>query len=361
MKKIKNIILIIVIMIFFISLGFLLSSKTIDYNHLKGDSGFDTSYDSSSSSSDSSSSSSWDSGSSYDSGSSWGSGDSSISSGGTTVISGIFFVIVFVPIIIIGTIAIIAGFINYFKEHGLKVLINYAVILGVMVLLFFASILLFNIEGDLSIIGIIPFILIVFVPIIYIKIKDSYYQKIYYAKEKKMEEEIISKYNLDYEELKNEFYKIYIDVQNAWMNFDYDILRNNLTDELYNQYEMQLKSLEVKKEKNIMSDFILEDFNIDYLDDKNGKLTISTKMKINFYDYIVDDNNNCIRGNNKKKVTQYYMMYFVKSIDKKVNKCPNCGAELDNAASQKCEHCGSVVSTLSNKWVLSKKQSLSQR
>lgn len=36
----------------------------------------------------------------------------------------------------------------------------------------------------------------------------------------------------------------YIDIQNAWMEFDYDALSNKTTNELYNQYLMQLEMIE---------------------------------------------------------------------------------------------------------------------
>ena len=54
-------------------------------------------------------------------------------------------------------------------------------------------------------------------------------------------------------------------------------------------------------------------------------------------------------------------MIFVANLsNKKVKKCPNCGAELEDTASQKCEYCGSIIASVSDKWVLSKKESKRQ-
>ena len=54
-------------------------------------------------------------------------------------------------------------------------------------------------------------------------------------------------------------------------------------------------------------------------------------------------------------------MKFVANLsNKKVKQCPNCGAKLEDTASQKCEYCGSIIATVSDKWVLSKKESKRQ-
>ena len=53
------------------------------------------------------------------------------------------------------------------------------------------------------------------------------------------------------EEFKALVFEKYKDIQIAWMNFDYNTLRSKLTDELYNQYAMQLDTMKVKNEQNI--------------------------------------------------------------------------------------------------------------
>ena len=55
------------------------------------------------------------------------------------------------------------------------------------------------------------------------------------------------------------------------------------------------------------------------------------------------------------------MTFVCKMGDEKANVCPNCGATLDDSASKTCNYCGSVVTSLSDKWVLSKKESKRQR
>lgn len=132
-------------------------------------------------------------------------------------------------------------------------------------------------------------------------------------KSKDMDLDLISKIdpNLNLYEFKNEAFNIYKDVQEAWMNLDDGKIRTLTTDELYNMYSMQLDTLRVKNEKN--------------------------------------------------KIEITYELTYIKSVGEKVNKCPNCGAEINDDNSTTCEYCRAIITRNTSKWVLSKKQSLNQR
>ncbi len=155
-------------------------------------------------------------------------------------------------------------------------------------------------------------------------------------------------------------YNDFIRVQNAWTKFDYDTLRNSLTDELYNQYEMQLETLKAAGEVNEMNDFNMQDAMVTNITDENNEITVTMEFIIGFYDYITKDGK-LEKGSDKKKIYQHYEMKFVCNKDSKIDVCPNCGAKLTDAASQKCEYCGSVITNISKKFVLSKKESKGQR
>ena len=296
-----------------------LTIYAVNPSKLRGDSGFDSSYDSGSSYD---SSSSYDSGSSYDSSSSYDRSYSSSSSSSSDDSPGI-----------IGS--------------------------------FFGGILL--IFMLISIVS-LPFNIIAF---IIDKIKSRVEEKrtnsiinkmpLYHSAEISDDEvkKIIPNFNK--KEFINDRYNDFVIIQNAWMNFDYDTLRNMLTDELYNQYEMQLDTLKVKNEKNVMNGFEFKDAMITDIEKESEKVTLTLEIAVSFYDYITQ-NGRVVRGNKNVMINQHYKMTFVCNIDNyKASVCPNCGATLDNSASNICTYCGSVVTSLSNKWVLSKKSSICQR
>lgn len=59
------------------------------------------------------------------------------------------------------------------------------------------------------------------------------------------------------EKIAEEAYQIYYDIQMAWMDFDYDVLKTLVTDELFHMYKNQLETLKMKNQQNIMSNFEL--------------------------------------------------------------------------------------------------------
>lgn len=157
-------------------------------------------------------------------------------------------------------------------------------------------------------------------------------------------------------QLKEIVTKKFIEVQNAWMEFDYDKLRELCTDELCNSYITQLDVLKIKNGKNIMSDFNTIYLYITDVVLENNNYVIKAILKIEFFDYVIDTNtNNVTRGRSSAKVLNTYKLEFVKSVDEKDIKCPNCGAPVNAVTSTKCEYCGSTIVFDANDFVLSKK------
>ena len=158
----------------------------------------------------------------------------------------------------------------------------------------------------------------------------------------------------------DEGYKIFLDVENAWMNFELNKVRGVLTDELINMYESQLSSMEVKGEQNIMSDFELKDYGITGCKNENNDIEVTAKYTIEFYDYIIDKaSGKVLRGTKTRKLRMYYDFTFIKSINGKqepeITTCPNCGAEVKVNAAGVCEYCGTKIMGETTSWVMSKK------
>ena len=159
--------------------------------------------------------------------------------------------------------------------------------------------------------------------------------------------------------LKNMVYENFVNVQNAWMEFDYDKLRELCTDELFNTYKAQLETLKLKKGKNIMTAFDMVDIKITNATIENDNVILTTYLCINFYDYVINtETKQTIRGTKETMVHNNYILTFVRSSKietGKENKCPNCGAPINNKASDVCEYCKSTIVKDSEKFVLSKK------
>lgn len=171
--------------------------------------------------------------------------------------------------------------------------------------------------------------------------------------------------NFDKSAFLTEGYKIYRDIQDAWMNFKLDSVRNIITDEMYNMYSSQLDIMETKGEQNIMSDFNWVDSFISGVTVQNDSIVITTRYVIEFYDYIINKNTGkVVSGNKKQKYRVTYEMKFQKSLSGvKVDRCPNCGAKLedDSNGAAICKYCGSKLVFDNMNWVLTDKKVLYQR
>lgn len=165
--------------------------------------------------------------------------------------------------------------------------------------------------------------------------------------------------NFDRNKFITDRFNDYVQIQNAWMNFDYNTLRSKLTDELYNQYAMQLDTMKIKNEQNIMRDFNIQSMVITNIKEENGELEVTTNSVISFYDYIIQ-NGRVVRGNVNRRITSLYEMKFVCNKEAMSNKCPSCHAPLNNNSSQVCEYCGSVITRTGENWVMTKKQTKNQ-
>ncbi len=147
------------------------------------------------------------------------------------------------------------------------------------------------------------------------------------------------------------------------MNFDTDTIRKLTTDEIYNMYSSQLETLKLKKQKNIMKDISLLDIKIIDIQKENDVITLSVYMKVRCYDYVIkEETSEVVRGNDKNMIIIEYVISFVKSAsnDKKIEKCPNCGAPVDIVSSAICPYCDSVLVKTSSDYVMSKKTTVGQ-
>ena len=153
---------------------------------------------------------------------------------------------------------------------------------------------------------------------------------------------------------------VYENVQEAWMNLDKKTMHSLVTNPLFNTYCVQMNSLMMKNERNIMKDFEYLTYRIDGMEISNNTVSLYVNLKLKCYDYVVDKDNRTVRGNDNCKVWYNYLMVFTRSIGKKENKCPNCGATLESVNVTKCPYCRSSIVLSNYDWVLAKKMVLEQ-
>lgn len=172
-----------------------------------------------------------------------------------------------------------------------------------------------------------------------------------YIKDETMEQFILNRY------------QDYLAIQYAWMEFKYDMLSNKTTNELYNQYQMQLETLKVKGQKNVMKDFLYIDGMITNISKINNRTAVTVEIITRFYDYIINENSQAIiRGTDSKKVSMHYRMIFIKNNSlKPKTHCPKCGAELKNTSTNVCEFCRTKITKETEEWLLSEKECISQQ
>lgn len=170
--------------------------------------------------------------------------------------------------------------------------------------------------------------------------------------------------NFDKAKFLEDGYGIYLAVQNAWMNFKLEDVKDVITDEMFNMYETQLATLEVKNQQNIMDGFVKQKACLKDVVKQNDNITITAYYVVDFYDYIIDRNTkNVLRGSKSNKIRITYEMKFRKTLNTKsvVENCPNCGAKLEgmNGAGT-CKYCGSKIVYENAKWVLTDKKNVGQ-
>ena len=216
-------------------------------------------------------------------------------------------------------------------------------------------------SGDVGII-IIIIIVIVFVALCNSNAPVSKELSLIKNRFKDVDDETLEKYGINREEFLDMAYDKYIRIQKSWMYFDYETLKDLVTDELYNTYYAQLEALKVKKQQNIMEDFDYVNSQIIDVKEENNTLTVSIYLNVKMYDYVINEKNKVLRGSKQRKIDIEYKISFVKPLkNKKLTNCPNCGGELTSKTREKCEHCDTIIVRNSDEFVMSKKTNIGQR
>lgn len=156
--------------------------------------------------------------------------------------------------------------------------------------------------------------------------------------------------------------EVFITLQMAWFERDWEKVRPFEKEELYRQHELQIKEYIMKGRINV-----IERINVNnaYLfkykrDSQYEYLTVF--MNVRMIDYIIDERTKeVLKGDPNRDCYLQYMLTFIRktgvltSSAKSTNSavaCPKCGAPTKITSAGKCEYCGFIITTGEYNWVL---------
>lgn len=243
------------------------------------------------------------------------------------------------------------------KKKTFWSLFIYSLVLVLMHILLFYDLKKYGFEYTIVPIVITVILLIMELAIIISKGRKPSAEEIYKFKQVMiMNDKIVTS---DSNKIIKEAFNIYKELQEAWMNFNYDKIKELVSDEMYNMYTNQLETLKLKNQQNIMVciEFI-NGYITDYIHTNNGE-TYTVQLTVSCYDYIINTKNEkVVRGNKYRKLTLTYELTFEKEINT-IKNCPQCGAPIENQT--ECPYCKSKIVNNNSEMKLTKKRMISQR
>ena len=162
---------------------------------------------------------------------------------------------------------------------------------------------------------------------------------------------------------------IFITIQTAWAQRDWEKIRTIEKEELFEQHNTQLQEYIRLGRINIMENINVIDAYLHKLviDENFENLTVSLRATMN--DYIINEKNGkVLMGNKNEDFDTIYQMTFTRRKGIKTNLinglivhvCPHCGATVESASAGVCQYCGSVVHSGEFNWVLSNLESVDE-
>ena len=157
---------------------------------------------------------------------------------------------------------------------------------------------------------------------------------------------------------------VYLQLQSAWTEKDWNSVRNLESTSLYEQHLTQLQEHIRAKTTNVLERVRVEDSKIkDFIENPDGNDRIEVILSSTMRDYIrSDETGRVIEGDPTKDLFTVYRMVFlrehgaqteiIKNSEVVSDHCPNCGAPLTIDSIDKCEYCQASLKHNPKDWVL---------
>jgi predicted lipid-binding transport protein (Tim44 family) len=175
--------------------------------------------------------------------------------------------------------------------------------------------------------------------------------------------------------MKEKIANLYVQMQGAWQNKEFESMRPYMTDTLYNQFVMQQGELIRSDYTNYVERIAVLDVSLTgwRSDEINDAVVALVNTRI--IDYTVDDKTgNVVSGSKTQEKFMCYEWTLIRSKGIKtaapsgegsegVNTihCPSCGAPIEMNQSAKCPYCDCVIDANDFDWAISAIKGISQR
>lgn len=156
---------------------------------------------------------------------------------------------------------------------------------------------------------------------------------------------------------------LYVKLQHAWTEREWEEMRPFETEELFEQHSAQLQEYIKNNTINVVDRIAVNYATIYGFRQTEDKDIVEVALKATKKDYIIDETTReVVEGNKDQYRITVYKMTFERTKGKLTEEgtddldarnCPNCGAPLNITSAGRCEYCGSIVTTGVHDWVLS--------
>ena len=158
--------------------------------------------------------------------------------------------------------------------------------------------------------------------------------------------------------------EVYLKLQVAWTEKNWNSVRALESTSLYSQHSAQLEDHIRAKTTNVLEKVCIENVRIKkFIENPDGNDTLVVILSSILRDYVIEDKTRkVIEGDPRKDLFTVYQMNFIRKHGSQTEStvqeeavsdhCPNCGAPLKISAISKCDYCGSDITRSPNQWVL---------
>lgn len=156
---------------------------------------------------------------------------------------------------------------------------------------------------------------------------------------------------------------VFIKLQNAWTERDWEKIRNFESNELFEQHKAQLQGYIDNNQINVMERICVNWVKIVSYSKQGNNEILEVDLNSRMGDYIIDaTTRELVKGDKNSEYVNVYRLKFTRTAGVKteeggqkvnITNCPNCGAPTKIMTSGRCEYCNSVITTKDYGWVLS--------